>query len=299
MLDAATDDARTLPERFDDAEPLEDRLYCTDMLHLLMESWAFFIVIDGEYERHLCSGESIESRFSQLMRRLLDAFTALDNEIQQEGQIRLLSVATELPLLDNWRKMLAEPYRAPLPWWLDGTLEAAAEQTRQEIASYSMVSSLPQKGDARRPPTVPPSHDLRIASDKSGQQLYAPDLEFAMAASDSSGTSLHPTPAECRTIQYLSTHLLEMLECHSNSKVWFKIDSSGAIVDRTYDKAIADRYSVGLGPSKVPAFIELSKRNEPEVQALLVQTLLRWLQEELGLSKPVVEQVCINLGRSL
>lgn len=132
ILHSATDDARTLPEQFDGGEPIEDRSYCTSLLHLLMELWALFVVVDDEYQKHICEVEQgSNSLFAILMRRLLDGFAALDDELQRNEQIRLLSVATELPLLDNWRRMLAKPYRELLPWWLDGTLEAAAEGVRQ------------------------------------------------------------------------------------------------------------------------------------------------------------------------
>ncbi len=133
LLASATNDARELPARFDDAEPLEDRSYCTSLLHILMECWAVYVVVDEEYQWHVCARQGTGSRFDSWMRRLLDAMDALDNQIQQDEQVRLLSVSTELPLLDNWRKMLAEPYRDPLPWWLDGILEAAAKEVRQFI----------------------------------------------------------------------------------------------------------------------------------------------------------------------
>jgi len=77
------------------------------------------------------------------MRRLLDALATLDDQLQQDEQIRLLSVATEMSLLDNWRKMLAEPYRDPLPWWLDGRLEAAADEMRQFIDSDQTFRTVP------------------------------------------------------------------------------------------------------------------------------------------------------------
>ncbi len=131
LLESSTDDARALPSRFDNSEPLEDRSHCTSILHSLMELWAMYIVVDDEYQYSL--GKSNDPSFGAWMHRLLDAFSALDTEVQRDEQIRLLSVATELPLLENWRKMLTQPYREHLPWWLDGTLEEAAEEVRQYI----------------------------------------------------------------------------------------------------------------------------------------------------------------------
>lgn len=133
MLEIATDDARALPIRFDSSEPLEDRSHCTSLLHLIMELWAIFNVVDDEYQRDISERQKLDSPFGVWMHRLLNAFAALDDELQRDEQIRLLSVAAELPLLANWRKMLVVPYSDPLPWWLDGTLEAIAAQTAREI----------------------------------------------------------------------------------------------------------------------------------------------------------------------
>jgi len=135
LLQSATEEARALPDRFDSAEPLEDRSYCTSLLHQLMELWGAFIVIDDEYQHYLCAEQSMDSPFAVWMRRLLDAFNGLDDELQRDEQVQLLSIATELPLMENWRKMLVPPFRDSLPWWLDGTLEEAADATRRLITA--------------------------------------------------------------------------------------------------------------------------------------------------------------------
>lgn len=135
-----TEEARTLPERFDGAESIEARSYSTSLLHQLMEAWAAFIVIDDEYQHQLCQRDCKEPVYlSAPMRRLLDAFAGLDNQLQQEEQLKLLSIATELSLLENWRKMLAEPYRDPLPWWLDDTLEVVAKEVRRFVTQAQLV----------------------------------------------------------------------------------------------------------------------------------------------------------------
>ncbi|HVC98627.1 MAG TPA: hypothetical protein VND64_33480 [Pirellulales bacterium] len=134
VLTTAIDDAESLPSRFDDAEPIEDQSICTDFLHKMMEFWAAFVVIDDEYQSHLCEGGPL-GEFSATMDRVLEGFQALDDLLQQDERLRLLSVAAEIPLLENWRRMLAAPFNESPPWWLDGTLEAAAQATAREILS--------------------------------------------------------------------------------------------------------------------------------------------------------------------
>ncbi|HUY34245.1 MAG TPA: hypothetical protein VMV69_15975 [Pirellulales bacterium] len=134
VLTTAAEDAKSLPARFDDAEAIEDQSVCTDFLHQLMEFWAVFVVIDDEYQSRLCKGTPV-GELSAAMDRVLEGFQALDDLLQQDERLLLLSVATELPLLENWRGMLAAPFNESPPWWLDGTLEAVAQATSREILS--------------------------------------------------------------------------------------------------------------------------------------------------------------------
>lgn len=177
MLESATDDARTLPARFDNSEPLEDRSHCTSILHSLMELWAMYIVVDDEYQHRLGQGRSNDSSFVAWMHRLLDAFSALDAEVQRDEQMRLLSVATELPLLDNWRKMLAQPFREHLPWWLDGALEEAATQVRRDIICESIFGGTEPAG-------VSPAL-AHAVSPRSNSDAFAAVENFVLAAAPS------------------------------------------------------------------------------------------------------------------
>jgi hypothetical protein len=127
VLQIWRDDAVSLPHRFDGAGPFEDRSICTGVLHQRTEAWAAFVAIDETYQLRLDGIASKE--LDSAMNRVLDELTALDDVLMQEDRLRLLSVATELPFLENSRQMLAAPFDEPLPWWLDGTLEAVAHQT--------------------------------------------------------------------------------------------------------------------------------------------------------------------------
>jgi hypothetical protein len=134
VLTTAIEDAEALPSRFDDSEAIEDQSICTEVLHQLMDFWAVFVVIDDEYQSRMCK-EAPLGDLSATMDGVLEGFQALDDLLQREERLRLLSVATELPLLEHWRRMLAAPFRETPPWWIDGTLEAVAQATSREILS--------------------------------------------------------------------------------------------------------------------------------------------------------------------
>jgi hypothetical protein len=119
-------DARELPERFDDAEPIEDVALCTSVLHQLMQTWAAFVAVNESYQEYLNAGGSSSGEFGRLMNEALGAFDRADEITQSDEQLRLLSVAVELPLLENLRRMLKGSFKETLPWWLDGTLERIA-----------------------------------------------------------------------------------------------------------------------------------------------------------------------------
>ncbi len=196
MLKVATDDARALPEHFDASEPLEDRSYCTSLLHLLMELWAIFIVVDDEYQQHICAGQSVGSTFGVWMHRLLDAFAALDEELQRDEQLCLLSIATELPLLDNWRKMLSKPYRDPLPWWLNGTLETFAEETQKRINRESSLRHASGKQHRPRAMVMLADRNNEIASQAAQFAIAASAGEVGGAAADSLRCATWPIVGE-------------------------------------------------------------------------------------------------------
>jgi len=175
LLELSTEDARSLPSRFDNSEAFEDLSHCTSILHSLMELWAMYIIIDDEYRLSL--KENTDVFFEERMHRLLDAFTVLDAEVQGEEQLHILSIVTELPLLDNWRKMLAKPYRKHLPWWLDGTLEEAATQVRRSIMNEDIFGEI-------EPKVLSFASALPISA-RSNFEAFDPVENFVLAAATS------------------------------------------------------------------------------------------------------------------
>lgn len=119
VLTTATIKAQALPEKLDADELNSVQNCCTELLHILMETWAVFLPINDKYQQHLNDDKNKDPQFRARIQQLLSAFDALDDVIQQKEQIRLLSTVSELPLLNNWRKMLIKsPIIIEFPWWL-------------------------------------------------------------------------------------------------------------------------------------------------------------------------------------
>jgi SNF2 family DNA or RNA helicase len=97
-------------------EPLEQR----------MESWAAFVAIDEAYEEAQESAWPRRREFGELLDACLAGLDRFDEALHRH--VEYLAVASRTALLGNWRKMLADEYRAAPPWWLDGTLERLDEQ---------------------------------------------------------------------------------------------------------------------------------------------------------------------------
>ncbi len=148
----AISSAKELSARFDDAEPLEDIKLCTSALHLLMQIWAATLALEEGYRFYLTKTCDTESKLAQQFDRVLEQVHSLDSVLQQGESIRLLSVATSLPLLENWRLMLAAPFREQSPWWLDGRLEEAAREIEHEIdTSFPLNPTVVQDYSSRLP----------------------------------------------------------------------------------------------------------------------------------------------------
>jgi hypothetical protein len=127
-------DAHQLPRRWEQAaEPQEAADYVVDLLTARMEAWAAFLAIDEAYQECLESAATQEAAFAAALDAVLAALGPLDEALRQH--LHLLALAADTRLLENWRGLLAEEYRASLPWWLDGRLEKKAES----IAEVALV----------------------------------------------------------------------------------------------------------------------------------------------------------------
>jgi hypothetical protein len=113
-------DLETLEARWTDASPIEqDDIACTP-LEFRMDAWAAQVAL-----REVENVEGID--------HLQIAFTLGQFDGALRAQIDTLCTIVDLPLLDNWRGTLTEPFLSQLPWWLDGTLEKRAAEMAAEL----------------------------------------------------------------------------------------------------------------------------------------------------------------------
>lgn len=173
--------ARELPERFDEAEPFEDMSFCTSVLHLLMQFWATTLALEEGYRFYLAKTNDIESKLGHQIDHVLVTISSLDSILQQEEHIRLLSVATSLPLLENWRLMLAEPFKGYLPWWLDGCLEEAAETTEGDISIPSPFGRSNRRDKPELRPLLRAQRRPRLMESPLHEYLHRPEVAVAAA----------------------------------------------------------------------------------------------------------------------
>jgi hypothetical protein len=117
--------AEKLPEFWDQAnDDIEAREECLSLLEGRMEAWAVFVALDeAELDAVVnslagCSELADECRLAQ------GELAPTDDALLRHKDF--LSVAAGTELLANWRRLLVEPYRLSLPWWLDGSLEEMA-----------------------------------------------------------------------------------------------------------------------------------------------------------------------------
>ncbi len=145
--------ADCLPTLWDQAEnDVEAREECLGLLEGRMEAWAVFVALDeaqlDALVHSLPGRERLAADYEQAQLELPPADEAL---LRHQD---LLSVAAGTELLSNWRRLLAEPFRLSLPWWLDGTLEETAERLWNGLPSGRVVGPTAAGGRASAlPPT--------------------------------------------------------------------------------------------------------------------------------------------------
>jgi hypothetical protein len=119
-----------------DAEDLRDRLQSAGgvaaedlrlgLLESRMEAWAAYLTLDSSYNAALDTADPDADRLSHALDSILTRVEAFDEALQLCEPC--LAISDETPLLANWRKMLADAYRDPPPWWLERTPALAVPQ---------------------------------------------------------------------------------------------------------------------------------------------------------------------------
>lgn len=128
LIRQATDDALRLPELWDDSISDEAEDLVAGLIHARMDSWAALLQLDDVLEH--CSDDADRSALEPAMQAFETALDAFDRALFTRQDY--LATLTGTHLLDNLRGMLAPEFRDPLPWWLDGRLEALAGEVDAE-----------------------------------------------------------------------------------------------------------------------------------------------------------------------
>lgn len=153
----------TIEERFLSAtcQPEVDDIVC-EPWEARMDAHAAFLEIDDAYTTALENDEPDLSLFSQAVDQVLAEMKVLDDALREH--LDILSLVTDTNLLDNWRAQLAREYSELPPWWLDGTLEAAADQAQAEVLATLPTAEWWTKlrgashGEVGRPDVLPRHH---------------------------------------------------------------------------------------------------------------------------------------------
>lgn len=118
-----TEDARQLPSEWDQADPWVGQSMCAELLEARMEAHFVMEAVSQALEKSWDEGKDGQDLLVELD-QLAQALEEFDQALQEPETLALLSTVVELPLLENWRSMLAGVHKECPPWWLDGTLEA-------------------------------------------------------------------------------------------------------------------------------------------------------------------------------
>jgi hypothetical protein len=135
----------------DDSEAREE---CLNLLEGRMEVWATFVALDEAQLDALAHSLPGHAELVAACRQAQLELAPADEALLRQKDI--LSVAAGTELLANWRRLLVEPYSLSLPWWLDGTLEEAAEWLWKGLPTQWSIQQHPRDGLQAACPEQPP-----------------------------------------------------------------------------------------------------------------------------------------------
>jgi superfamily II DNA or RNA helicase len=136
--------ADNLPGFWEKADDdIEGREECLALLEGRMEAWATFVALDEVQLDTLVNSLPGRSELAAECRQALGELIPADEALLRHKDF--LSVAAGTELLANWRRLLVEPYRLSLPWWLDGSLEQVAGRLWNGLLA-------PRSGESQRAP---------------------------------------------------------------------------------------------------------------------------------------------------
>jgi len=118
-----------LEELIDESVGLEAESLCVDLLDY-RETIAAIIEAIGQVYIAADETDPDTKLLGINSDKLYSLIEDLDNQFKQK--IDELSLAATTCALENWRLLLSEKFKNPLPWWLDDTLEKAAKKIQRE-----------------------------------------------------------------------------------------------------------------------------------------------------------------------
>jgi len=128
LLDQAAADATHLNDLWDDATSDEAEDLVAGLLHARMDAWAALLQLDDVLA--CCSDDADRSLLEAALGDFDAALDRFDRALFTRQDYLLTLSGTHL--LDNFRGMLAPEFLDPLPWWLDGRVEALAAEVDAE-----------------------------------------------------------------------------------------------------------------------------------------------------------------------
>lgn len=129
------EDARNLRSHWEAADDEDAALsLCNSAVESAMESWIVARVIDGVFEMWLATDHESQPVYTEVIDRLHERISNLDEALLKETDV--LSEVCRTGLLDRWRESLNPAFLDRQPWWLDGTLEHAAEKADADLDSF-------------------------------------------------------------------------------------------------------------------------------------------------------------------
>ncbi len=110
--------SRALPDLWDEAPSGVAEDLCLELLEVRHDLWCAGVAILDTYGRTLDEQRDIADRLNEAVDAFQEALARWDEALQAAETLDILATVSDSPLLENWRALLAEPYRAIPPWWL-------------------------------------------------------------------------------------------------------------------------------------------------------------------------------------
>ncbi|HBO44521.1 MAG TPA: hypothetical protein DD670_11420, partial [Planctomycetaceae bacterium] len=154
FLDLCIEDAKQLPGRWDEAPAQVEEALCADLLEARMDVWAVGVALGESLEDCVVSVEPEAEELGNAVEQTLVLRDTFDEILRLPEQMVLLSVLVTIPLLENWRAILAPEFQDCIPWWLDGTLEGIEENINRKLAEEPLDRLL-AAADGQEEPSQP------------------------------------------------------------------------------------------------------------------------------------------------